>query len=446
MKASSYNTFVNHDDGDVLVFNSITNSSAKLDKKTYDIYRKIASGKENRININDEPLLPAIKADKKKGGFLIEDDLDEISLIKVGQNFRRFSKGNYLNITIAPTMDCNFDCIYCYECDKKHGIMSREVEDSIIKYVENNLKESGGLTVTWFGGEPLLAIDTICRLSDAFIKIAENKKANYTGTLISNGYLLSKETAIKLKNAKVDGIQITVDGAPDDHNHSRPLKNGSATFDTILQNIKEVADSFLIGIRINIGKSNIDSFPIFLDKLFEYGISEKVMISTAELEVYSFSNDATKDMALTKEEYAKAYVKLVDMAVERGISIHVIERSHMINCSAVAHDGLIIDPDGYLYKCMETTGMKSESIGRIGEKINPYGKSLKWLAWGSAFDSTKCKDCKVMPLCVGGCPRKYLVHDELSLTQNHCSHLKYNLPELMKIQYKQFKLLKNKIG
>ncbi len=72
----------------------------------------------------------------------------------------------YLDITIAPTMRCNFNCSYCFEGDNKSfSKMSAEVENAIIQYIVKKKQSTERLILRWFGGEPLLAFDKILSIS-----------------------------------------------------------------------------------------------------------------------------------------------------------------------------------------------------------------------------------------------------------------------------------------
>ena len=52
--------------------------------------------------------------DLKHGGYILRDDIDELELISLNLLQSRYSTSG-LGLTIAPTSDCNFRCIYCYE-------------------------------------------------------------------------------------------------------------------------------------------------------------------------------------------------------------------------------------------------------------------------------------------------------------------------------------------
>lgn len=61
--------------------------------------------------------------------------------------------GGTVNLTVAPTMGCNFDCPYCFE-EHRPGKMSAKVQNEIAALAERMLKASGAksLHVTWYGG------------------------------------------------------------------------------------------------------------------------------------------------------------------------------------------------------------------------------------------------------------------------------------------------------
>lgn len=434
MKPSLFNTLVELENGEKLLFNSFKGSLIKLGKDACDIYQKIISPDE--IDEND-PLFSAAISDFKRGGFLVEDEFNEVDYIRVVDTMNRFSHSKQVSLTIAPTEDCNFDCIYCYENNKSPQYLSRENEEKIISYVKKKLEPEGLLSITWFGGEPLMAQDIICRLSEEFIKIAEEKKGLYSASIVTNGYLLNRKVAENLIKYKITMMQVTVDGAPEYHNGVRRLKNGGGTFDRILSNIRDVKDAFKelnITIRVNVGKENIDSFSRFVDKLEEYGIKNKVPVTFAEIEPREYLCQQVNDLTLTPKEFAKAYTELIELAVERRVPVSVLP-CDIAHCLSTKQEGLLIGSDGRLYKCWDVVGNQSEHVGEIGNDIKTE-KSLKWLAWDK-FSKDMCSSCSVLPLCMGGCPRKSLVKDSIVNSMDHCSHLKYDLSDLIKILYKQ---------
>lgn len=92
------------------------------------------------------------------------------------------------------------------------------------------------------GGEPLLAVDTIDKLSTEFQSICKENHIQYFAGIITNGSLLTREIVKRLNELDVNFYQITVDGSKATHNQRRPLKGGGETYDLILKKIEECYD------------------------------------------------------------------------------------------------------------------------------------------------------------------------------------------------------------
>lgn len=75
----------------------------------------------------------------------------------------------------------------------------------------------------WYGGEPLLAWDTICSLSERIIKIADENNCKYAAGIVTNGYLFDEDKILKLKELKIKTVQITLDGPPKVHSRRKGL-------------------------------------------------------------------------------------------------------------------------------------------------------------------------------------------------------------------------------
>jgi uncharacterized protein len=178
MIASLFNTVAEGDDGEKLLYNSFRDSLVRVDEETFKVYQGIARPDIYGAVDTDDPVVGAIIADLLRGGFFVDDGMNETDYVRVVDIQSRFVHGKKLALTIAVTGECNFKCAYCYEQIENPQSMSRETENKIIDYVGRRLERDGDLSVTWYGGEPLLALGTIGRLSEAFIRLAEKETPN----------------------------------------------------------------------------------------------------------------------------------------------------------------------------------------------------------------------------------------------------------------------------
>jgi uncharacterized protein len=262
LKESHYNYFFKSEDGFILAYNALSNSFARIPKEQYKITRQILKGPNYFINDSEEKdnMLKSLL----KGSFVIDEDIDEIGLLKMRNKIGRFST-DYFGLTIAPTLECVFRCTYCFEKNKKES-MDKRVEDALIEFVDEKLTGVKGFSVSWFGGEPLMKMDSIERLTGEFGKLCVKKNVIFSPQeIITNGYLMTKPVAKRLKELNIVKAQITIDGPPEIHNKRRKLPNGDGTFDKIIANINDAKEYINIIIRINVDDENYNE----VDRLFE---------------------------------------------------------------------------------------------------------------------------------------------------------------------------------
>lgn len=110
-------------------------------------------------------------------GYIVKDDDTELREVDL-KYMQTCHAQDELILTILPTEGCNFRCEYCYEEHKKN-VMSKEMQQVLINYVKKNINSYAGLTVSWFGGEPLLYPDVIENLSMEFITICKAYRKPY---------------------------------------------------------------------------------------------------------------------------------------------------------------------------------------------------------------------------------------------------------------------------
>ena len=107
---------------------------------------------------------------------------------------------------LIPIRRCNLSCTYCNEYDDR----SAPVPTADVLHRIDRLVDLGTGVVTLSGGEPLLHPDL-----DAII--GHIRRSGAIATLITNGYLLTRERIERLNRAGLDHLQISIDNVlPDD--------------------------------------------------------------------------------------------------------------------------------------------------------------------------------------------------------------------------------------
>lgn len=194
-------------------------------------------------------------ADMKNSGCLVEDDVDELERPEFYRNLSKYDVTNF-GLTIAPTLDCNFRCKYCFETHPK-GQMDSETQAALVNFVEQRLERAKNFSVTWYGGEPLLAKKIIWSLSEKFLELCAAKSIDYDAFIVTNASLLDDSDVENFKRYKIHGAQITIDGVKEIHDSRRRSVTGESTFDKLIDRVNLLLnENFSVVVRINIDKEN----------------------------------------------------------------------------------------------------------------------------------------------------------------------------------------------
>ena len=186
---------------------------------------------------------------------------------------------------MLTTLQCNFACDYCFQGDhgdyNKHADkMSLEESARWATWIEGRLDElhPKRLTITFFGGEPLLKSAGDLRPGRARLEGVRRARASRSRIgIISNGLLLTEELVDRLLPLGLNYVKITLDGDRDTHNKMRPLRGGQGTFDRIIENIRKVAGKVRIAVGGNFDADSVESFPALLDFLKEQDFADKLV-------------------------------------------------------------------------------------------------------------------------------------------------------------------------
>ncbi len=304
--------------GKFLAYNGLNNSFMLLNENLFALLIKAKSNFSEVEKLDEETRKILIKAKiictKKE----IDNAINQKRILRQIDTFNN----NYLNLTIAPTSACNFSCPYCFEKGIKQKTMNNEVIDNLIKFIERkSSKTNKKVAITWYGGEPLMAIDKIVKI---YKEIQEKGiEINYSG-IITNGYFLNNENIEKLKIIKVKFIQITLDGSnPETHNRRRFTKNGEGSWDVIINNIDLLLSKEMeldnISIRCNIDEKNkIEFDELERNLLKRWNNDKRLFIHPAILDDYN--KETNKECQYINDEDASTF--LIDNA-KRKKTFHI---------------------------------------------------------------------------------------------------------------------------
>lgn len=239
-KPSMFN-FILEDGEEMILYNAMSGlpTACRIRKNHVSIVKDVLLKSDILIKPDESNSIISTLIQK---GFLVASDLDEKQ--KREALFTEINSGSMLRLIVLPTEQCNYRCKYCYESFRR-GKMLPETQEAVIKFVQKNIQRFSGIRLSWFGGEPLLAMDIIESMSMRLMEICKKAKRKYISDITTNGYLLSQDTFRKLLDLNVIEYQITIDGTKEIHDAKKPLINGNGTFDVVTNNIRESIQDYL---------------------------------------------------------------------------------------------------------------------------------------------------------------------------------------------------------
>ena len=351
----------------------------------------------------DHPLIERLA----RRGVIVNYDEREAFLLQRKLSCAQAPNGE-VAITICPTLACNFECPYCF-ATRGRGKMAPEIQDDVVALAERMLDAGHAkkLTITWFGGEPLMATDVIEALSPRLIEVAESRGCEYQAWIFTNGYLLSEDVVDLLLRCRVMNVHIPLDGVGATNDATRRLVGGGPTYQRIVDNLGLLKPPIYTLIRANTHEGNVAE----IDELKKAVLARADEAGTR----LSFYAAALVDVS-PKEEKNSPMAEYAFHGIEvalRPESRHVlVGRDH--DCVGQNMWMVAVDDKGLLYKCG----------GKLcGQPDFAYGSAHDWdpadpLATASNPDmlskflntvvpatDDQCYDCEWLPLCGGGCPQ-----------------------------------------
>jgi len=475
-KVSQYAHVFRYPDGLTLAYNSLSGNLISLGGEAG--CRVASALNEKRVPDQEGS---AYYQELTDGSFLVEKDINELNVVKeIWRKGQR--KQSDVMLTILPTLSCNFECPYCFERHTK-GLMAIAVQDALAAFSSQFLlPKSNSVSIDWFGGEPLIGLSVIERVSKRFLDLCiANGLANPVGSITTNGYLLNEDMYGTLMELGITSAQITLDGPPKIHNLRRPLVAGKPTFDRIIQNILCVPETFSLSVRINVDSGNCQHIFELVEILHNAGVIPRVSVYAGMVESFSEECRSSAGAFLTPQEFALFKSDLNRRCESVGIPWMCRETPRLTAygyCIVDQPKGFVVQPDGKLLKCWAEAGnatarpvadllqentwaplFAKRTNHRRGVPVNtgrrdgarsdfvPIGNLLEGSsATGSdivrpvsplqsrdPFDDEECCQCSLLPVCMGGCPT--VRESERRLGQKRCPPLRYSLPEEVRNLY-----------
>lgn len=383
MKPSFYN-FYKIENGVVLIYNSASGNCIIIDEAELSSFMEASMTKDTCEHL-------------KKMGFLVDEQTNELNQL-IHNAYDHLSSSQKDKYRILTTTACNAKCPYCYEKGVEVISMTKNIADKVVEFVLDKSKNKKSVEIEWFGGEPLVNKDIITYIIDKIHEL-KPKHLKYESSIITNGYLIDPsliETMIRKWIIK--RVQITLDGTSEIYEKIKQLGVGS--FEKVLNNINELSKYDIeIDVRLNFDENNLNHQLELIKYLSTLKLSKKIFVYPAKI-----NNENRSDNFALENETISMYNALHTYGFLKGKKL--LPKTMKSPCAASKKDYFTIHASGDLFKC-DRKLLKGNTIGSV---FNYQEEIRDTSEWETIIPETKCKVCKMYPLCWGGCIYERIKH------------------------------------
>jgi uncharacterized protein len=328
--------------------------------------------------------------------------------------------GKFNNYTVLVTANCNLRCDYCY-ISKKPRQMNIEIADKSLDFIFRESDNSTRISITFFGGEPLMApvmIEYICKRA---LERAATDNRELSFSMTTNGTLVNKRNAELIRKYDVK-TKLSIDGIGESQDRHRKQVDGAGSFDLIAKNIDNILSLPGLTVRMTVTPDTVTYLADSVRWLSQKGFRHIFFTPVVEADWNELNLSALYDCyqkLSIYQEQNKRGARVSNLA--RDLSRLRRGNKRIYGCGA-AVSMVAIDPEGYLYPCHRFAGyFDSDNDCRIGDvfkgineerrcyyaeanRIDNYMDCGAGLYLKSTSESNRnCCECKLFPVCHASC-------------------------------------------
>jgi AdoMet-dependent heme synthase len=410
-------TKVRYEKDGIYIMNGVYQTKAKITNLSEEGYLFFRAVNGHSLKNNEK-----IKEWLKKGF------IEKVDLLKEYEMIFKNKKNDYASMPIYVTLGITSRCNYkCKHCGNNSGIEKKtDLNETEIYNLINDLQKLEILKLNFTGGEPLTNPNIF-----NYIRYAKEKIPRVTMT--SNGSLIDYNTALKLKEAGLDMIKISIDGLENFHNQFR---SNEYAYQNAIKAIRNLVDNNIeVRIQSTLVKGNQQDLIELMGILSKLGVSHQAIVPVCPL------GRADKKMMLSPAEYKKFILKMAEKIISMKSDTHFQIRPVFGEKDLFKHKDLVefetlsvkyscealintyeIAPSGNVVPCsfldISIGDIRKQSLLEIwnSEKANEIRKLF-------LIDnlSDECKSCHKNDICKGGCiANTYYYYKEFKQKDPYC--------------------------
>ncbi len=346
---------------------------------------------------------------------------------------------------------CNLGCTYCLDGQEtyqthRHLRMSEETARIAINRMLETLRAGDTLTITFFGGEPLLNWKTAKSTIEHAKERCLEKLVQVQFAIQTNLTFLPQDF---VETALAANLQIvcSIDGPEEVHNALRPHRDRSAnSYRMTAARLAVLQENgVLFTLRATITSMNAGRLLEVANHHSEMGAAGTIfgLFRPVNSDGYIFNDALAPDMtelAISFEELYHQRPDIVQEIVDSLLSRMQIDAT-VRACGAAYMATPTIDANGDLYSCAWFVGQADKLIGNIRDEqfMRPAAVQRNFDQFDNRLDPV-CGACDYYAVCRGGCAATRLALGEDSVSNQTNSVLRDQQCALVKTVMRQILL------
>lgn len=316
--------------------------------------------------------------------------------------------------------DCNLRCKYCFAETGDFGtgrkIMTPETGRKAIDFLIEKSAGRQNLELDFFGGEPLMAWETVKATVDYARSVEKQHGKNFRFTITTNGLLLDDEK-IEYINNEMSNCVLSLDGRKEVNDNIRITPNNKGCYDIIVPKFKKLVEGRTkpgrtdYYVRGTFTKYNLDFVedvlhiaslgfdqlsvePVTAPESEGYAITEKDLP-----EIFAGYDRLYDIMAESVEKTGKKPFNFFHYMIDLQQGPCAIKRLRGCGCG---NEYVAVTPDGDIYPCHQFVGIDNWKMGNIYDgEVNR--EIADYFAKTHIYSKKNCADCWARFYCSGGC-------------------------------------------
>ena len=247
--------------------------------------------------------------------------------------FQEFDKSDILSgplhIAIDITNKCNAKCLHCFNMSGNE-LLRNEISDREMLEIFKEIAVIKPFSTCFCGGEPMMEYDLVLRATEV---LKNGGVPNIA--MVTNGWFLTKDRVISLRNAGLTHIQLSLDGK-DAKTHER-MRGINGIYEKVLDALNFIDDAGISSaVAFSPTQFNIKQFPEVVELLQKFENLREIKVQP--LMPLGKAVEGKSELFASEEEYRElvAYIERFNAKRDYNNKFRMYESPEMYS---LAQDG-----------------------------------------------------------------------------------------------------------